>query len=50
LIGVATHAGYGCAPQALMRMADHAPYRAKQLGRQVVGSANDLACAKHAGA
>jgi diguanylate cyclase (GGDEF)-like protein len=42
-IGVATYPEHGDTPEALLRMADQALYRAKQLGRNVVGSANDLA-------
>ncbi|MBU6416042.1 MAG: diguanylate cyclase [Xanthomonadaceae bacterium] len=46
-IGVATYPEHGATPEALLRMADQALYRAKQLGRNVVGSANDLARAAH---
>jgi len=42
-IGVASYPEHGATPEALLRMADQALYRAKQLGRNVVGSANDLA-------
>jgi len=42
-IGVASYPEHGDTPEALLRMADQALYRAKQLGRNVVGSANDLA-------
>lgn len=42
-IGVATYPEHGDTPEALLRMADQALYRAKQLGRNVVASANDLA-------
>jgi diguanylate cyclase (GGDEF)-like protein len=42
-IGVASYPEHGNTPDALLRMADQALYRAKQLGRNVVGSANDLA-------
>ena len=42
-IGVASYPEHGGTPEALLRMADQALYRAKQLGRNVVGSANDLA-------
>ncbi|HJR10154.1 MAG TPA: diguanylate cyclase [Rhodanobacteraceae bacterium] len=47
-IGVATYPEHGATPEALLRMADQALYRAKQLGRNVVGSANDLARAAYA--
>lgn len=47
-IGVATYPEHGDTPEALLRMADQALYRAKQLGRNVVGSANDLARTAHA--
>jgi len=42
-IGVASYPEHGATPEALLRTADQALYRAKQLGRNVVGSANDLA-------
>src|SRR5690348_8139504 len=42
-IGVATYPEHGDTPEALLRMADQALYRAKQLGRNVVASAGDLA-------
>ena len=42
-IGVATYPEHGDTPEALLRMADQALYRAKQLGRNVVASASDLA-------
>lgn len=42
-IGVASYPEHGATPEALLRMADQALYRAKQLGRNVVASANDLA-------
>ena len=46
-IGVASYPEHGDTPDALMRMADQALYRAKQLGRNVVGSAGDLAHTAH---
>ena len=46
-IGVATYPEHGDTPEALLRMADQALYRAKQLGRNVVGSANDLSRPAH---
>lgn len=46
-IGVATYPEHGDTPEALLRMADQALYRAKQLSRNVVASANDLARAPH---
>lgn len=42
-IGVATYPEHGDTPEALLRTADQALYRAKQLGRNVVASAGDLA-------
>jgi len=42
-IGVASYPEHGATPEALLRMADQALYRAKQLGRNVVASAGDLA-------
>ena len=42
-IGVASYPEHGDTPEALLRMADQALYRAKQLGRNVAVSANDLA-------
>jgi len=42
-IGVASYPEHGDTPEALLRMADQALYRARQLGRNVVGSSNDLA-------
>lgn len=42
-IGVATYPENGAASEVLMRMADQALYRAKQLGRNTVASASDLA-------
>lgn len=42
-IGVATFTEHGDSPEALFRMADQALYRAKQLGRNAVASASDLA-------
>ena len=47
-IGVATYPEHGDTPEALLRMADQALYRAKQLGRNVVGSANDPSLPAHA--
>lgn len=41
-IGVSSYPEHGSAPEVLLRMADQALYRAKQLGRNTVGSANDL--------
>lgn len=41
-IGVATYPEHGDSPEALLRMADQALYRAKQLGRNRVASANDV--------
>ena len=46
-IGVASYPEHGDTPEALLRMADQALYRAKQLGRNVVGSANDLSRPAH---
>lgn len=42
-IGVATYPEHGATPEALLRVADQALYRAKQLSRNAVASANDLA-------
>jgi len=42
-IGVATYPEHGDSPEALLRMADQALYRAKQLGRNRVASAGDVA-------
>lgn len=47
-IGVASFPEHGDTPEVLFRMADQALYRAKQLGRNVVASAGDLAQASHA--
>ena len=47
-IGVATYPEHGDTPEALLRMADQALYRAKQLGRNQVGSASDLSRPAHA--
>lgn len=41
-IGVASHPEHGETPEALLRMADQALYRAKQLGRNRVVSAADV--------
>ncbi len=46
-IGVASFPEHGDAPETLLRMADQALYRAKQLGRNVVASAGDLARSSH---
>lgn len=42
-IGVASYPKHGDTPEALLRMADQALYRAKQLGRNMVASADDAA-------
>lgn len=42
-IGVASYPEHGTTPEALLRTADQALYRAKQLGRNTVASAGDLA-------
>ena len=47
-IGVANYPEHGDTPEALLRMADQALYRAKQLGRNVVGSADDFVRTAHA--
>jgi len=47
-IGVASYPEHGGTPEVLLRMADQALYRAKQLGRNTVASANDLVQASHA--
>jgi diguanylate cyclase (GGDEF)-like protein len=47
-IGIATYPEHGGTPEALLRVADQALYRAKQLSRNVVASANDLVNAPHA--
>lgn len=44
-IGVASFPEHGDTPETLLRMADQALYRAKQLGRNAVASAGDLATA-----
>ena len=41
-IGVSSYPEHGGTPEVLLRMADQALYRAKQLGRNKVTSANDL--------
>ena len=41
-IGVATYPEHGAAPEALLRLADQALYRAKHLGRNTIASAHDL--------
>lgn len=41
-IGVATYPEHGATPEALLRLADQALYRAKQLGRNVVVSSGEL--------
>lgn len=47
-IGVSTYPEHGGTPEALLRMADQALYRAKQLGRNKIASANDLVQPSHA--
>lgn len=47
-IGVSTYPEHGSTPEVLLRMADQALYRAKQLGRNTVASANDLVQPSHA--
>lgn len=46
-VGVSTYPEHGSTPEALLRMADQALYRAKQLGRNKVASANDLVQPAH---
>lgn len=46
-IGVATYPEHGGTPEGLLRMADQALYRAKQLSRNAVASAGDLALPSH---
>jgi len=47
-IGVSSYPDHGSTPEVLLRMADQALYRAKQLGRNKVASANDLVHPSHA--